>query len=736
MRLHPSMRMGLRGQMTLGLRPKRLPGLGGTPFSFNAVQGIGGIAPQDGINAIYNGPWGAGELVAGVDYDVQTHYNTSRLNGRVAIDWWINGLDAASPKIGAPLGYFFRSQYNYRALPLAVERRYWRVRELTAFEETFAWSYTGSDEFNLLSESFLTKEPALSHNSFPEIVGELGFFYHMPQATKHWHNGLRPNGVTAIPSTDYYRLPDWVDPQGRTWSVSWHVYNNYFNFALGDEAEDIFSGTIDKRAALLWLIEQGTNPRTGLPFVSPEWFINGPAIGIEPTFAAENTAGTVELTQFSTVFEGVSRPMRVVPNGPNNAFLVVSHAELGVIAYELTYQNGGDTSTPSASIGGNFGGWRWTGTHHLADFEDDPTSPLATLHDDIGSTDSAMQGNYGTSLFGGHYHGGIVLTSSSVPDLTIARDLTSFDFGYTGTITWPTGETATVTYTLTVQSNGDLSGSISYTSTAVFTRVFLSMVIANGFTHFSIDDGETWTDAQAAATYSFADTSEILLRQGPTGNQIKVNGDIRGREPSRLTTEVVNNGNRLKDYVRVTSGGAPLGTVSMTRTISFGKTAPDVVTNFPIVDTYDGTGAVPTGYTQTNNNGGSSTSTQEGGFWKLRVGASPPATNGAFRFVRPLTNATQDGVKIYRLEVDYQSIQSNTGAVVFLTRDGSGSTASGNQLPFVGGATSINLNSPIPTTVSMTFVLPADAPAPHLTFQGMMIAGRGVDISEVRVIEV
>lgn len=265
--------------------------------------------------------------------------------------------------------------------------------------------------------------------------------------------------------------------------------------------------------------------------------------------------------------------IRIVPNGPTNAFVMAPHA-MGAIAYELIFGNGANQSTPPASIGSPFGGWRWCGTHILDHITDDPTSPLDTIHSDIGSVDSAMQANFGSNLFGGHYHGGINLTTSFVPDLTTERYINSFSFGYNGIITWPTSEQANVEYRCHILPDGNLKSSMKYTSTAVFTRAFLSMVIANNFSHYSTD-GVTWTDAIAQGTYPLGSSTGVILRQGSTGYQIEV--QTQGQELlTGVTNEIVNNdGTRLKHYTRKTSAGGPLGTISLGRTITFTKTEPD-----------------------------------------------------------------------------------------------------------------------------------------------------------------
>lgn len=279
--------------------------------------------------------------------------------------------------------------------------------------------------------------------------------------------------------------------------------------------------------------------------------------------------------------------LRIVPNGATSAFVIAPHDDLGAIGYGLIFGNDGSTATPPSSIGAPFGGWRWASTVHLASVESDPTDPIAVLHEDIGSVDSAMQGNFGASLYGGHYHGGITITSTDVPDMSEERYVSSFSFGYTATITWPTGETADVTYALDILPGGDLAGSILYDSEASFFRVFGSMVIASAFTHYSTDDGETWLPASAQGTYSLGSADSVIMRQGSSGYEIEVG--TGGSPGTGVTREIINNdGTRLKHYVRWTSAGNPLGQTGTLRTIAFRQTEPDP----PPTDLFHWVGAV------------------------------------------------------------------------------------------------------------------------------------------------
>lgn len=265
--------------------------------------------------------------------------------------------------------------------------------------------------------------------------------------------------------------------------------------------------------------------------------------------------------------------IRIVPNGPTSAFVISPHENMGAIGYELILGNGADTSTPPSSVGIPFGGWRWKGTRHLLSVESDPLDPIAITHDDIGSVDSAMQANFGTNLYAGHYHGGITILSSKIPDLTIERYVPSFNFGYEALLEWPTNETVLVSYLLEILPDGNLQGHITYDSNAVFFRVFGSMVIANAFTHFSTD-GETWTAASGQGTYPLESSRTAIMRQGSTGYEIEV--ESSGGPETGVTNEIINNdGTRLKHYMRFTSGGNPLGSHTISRTIKFRQTEPD-----------------------------------------------------------------------------------------------------------------------------------------------------------------
>ena len=217
-----------------------------------------------------------------------------------------------------------------------------------------------------------------------------------------------------------------------------------------------------------------------------------------------------------------------------------------------------------------------------------------------------------------------------------------------------------------------------------------------------------------------------------TGYEIEIGSDQIGMDAAGLTNSIVNNGNdRLKHYVYKSTQGAALGTLGMSRTIRFRKAEPDPTLLFvPITDTFDGSGSTPDGYTRTHTGiGTTTTSTLNGGAWEIHAGAAPV---GANRWVRPLTGVVTDGETQYEVEIDYSTVNASTSMVVHVLKDGSGSTGSGNLLPFNGASTSLNLNSTSGATAALTFTLPQNT-TPHLCFSAADISGRGVSITEVRI---
>lgn len=270
---------------------------------------------------------------------------------------------------------------------------------------------------------------------------------------------------------------------------------------------------------------------------------------------------------------------RIHPAGALKSYVVADHAALGgAIAFEFQLGNGADNSTPGASIGAPFGGWRWIGTYHLLTFDSDPASPLGIIHSDIGATGPAMQINDGGSnLFGGEFHGGLQVLQSRVGDLLNARTQRGFDFGYDGLISFAGAATAAVQYDAEITPAGDLETSIAYQSTSAFFSVYLSMAIATGnYSKYSLDGGITYADCSAINTYVLTGNPDVMLRNPTTGYTIRT--VATADRTTGVIRQLFRQANpRTKDYFQASTQGAPLGTIAASRTISFGKTAPDAV---------------------------------------------------------------------------------------------------------------------------------------------------------------
>ncbi|BBC72935.1 hypothetical protein AEB_P2067 [Altererythrobacter sp. B11] len=525
----------------------------------DTVQASKGIAPNDGLNSIYNAPWGADEvpLTGGVDYNVRTRYKAAALDGGAIIDWWERG--AVGP-VGAPIGYYYVGRWNYRALPLSVERRFFRLRHITQWEESWSFDYTGSAEFSVLSECFMTAEPALAHNSFPTITAEPGFFYHLGERARTWHDG--GNGQAAA---NYLRLDDWIDPQGRRWSVSWHRYNNYTNFVMGD-GEDIRSGQVDKLAAMEWLMSLGDNPKTGAPFLDGDWFVNGHGLGIEPLFKAEAHAGSIAIKRFDVTFEG---KVRIQAVNANLAYVLAPHHELGAIALKFQRNIGG---SDAADSGAPWEPWRLTAIYAVGDIDDDPTSGV-TLGSDIGAWDYAFQSG-AVRPYGGSYHGGEVVLEYAGPDLLQSGYVPSFSFRQRSRITFANAVQIEMTHDFALDGMGTVRESVTATSAgSVNTRTLGMIILDSAFSAFSTDGGASYTELPADnSTVDLGDPTDLLLRNPITGHTVRQITDAPSRP--QYTRISARRQARTKTYNEFDTAGA-LGTIAMERTLTFGATEPD-----------------------------------------------------------------------------------------------------------------------------------------------------------------
>lgn len=265
-------------------------------------------------------------------------------------------------------------------------------------------------------------------------------------------------------------------------------------------------------------------------------------------------------------------PLRIVPNGAYEAFVIAPHAELGAIAMHLIVGNGADASTPPYSIGAPFGGWRLYGYRILPGVDADPVSEATeVIYAGIGSQQYALEALPGDSGWGGVYHGGLHL-DTSVPDLSTERYVATFSIVATGTIAWG-GVTATVADMLGIDATGTIRSATTISSASDFMTVYLDMVqLANpGFTEATPAGGAPI--ALTAGDNDLAGARSIAFRNRATGTIATVTTTVP--DATDFANIVANvSGDRVKLYPKIVPG-ASLGTVSTERTISFAAGEPD-----------------------------------------------------------------------------------------------------------------------------------------------------------------
>jgi hypothetical protein len=131
-----------------------------------------------------------------------------------------------------------------------------QINTLTA---AVAWSYTGSGNFDYLTECFLTDAADLFGT---HIKAEVGFIAYGHGPTLIYHNSGADMGV-------------FTDPSGRAWTVRKHAQNTwqYYTFYPQD-GEPVFAYTADFKGAFSHLLARGE--------LNSGWFLNGLATGVEP----------------------------------------------------------------------------------------------------------------------------------------------------------------------------------------------------------------------------------------------------------------------------------------------------------------------------------------------------------------------------------------------------------------------------------------------------------------------
>lgn len=193
------------------------------------------------------------------------------------------------PGTGVVAGYMHIARGNYDGSD-AFGWVPWQVGNITTFTETFDLETTGTAaDFVVLNEFYLT-----TTSGNPETDAyEIGHWLHAAGAALTFFN------ASAL-------IGDYTDADGRIWEVRNTGPNPtgaaYIVFLLKSRA-DILSGTIDKRAALLWLVG------TGLA-LNHLW-VNGTAVGVEPY----RGTGSMLVKDYAVSFAGSGS---VIPSPPTN----------------------------------------------------------------------------------------------------------------------------------------------------------------------------------------------------------------------------------------------------------------------------------------------------------------------------------------------------------------------------------------------------------------------------------
>ncbi len=199
------------------------------------------------------------EQVAGRDYDAVWTVKRSSFPENVFLDWYVP--TGTIPRKKGIWGYHHIAFGNYEGNRQHVPVTPKQVNALGEFRTSFDWSYSGTENFNLLHEFFLTRiaKPQPQWVNGPDFSLEVGFFLHSPTITRGFHNKGKPVG------------PD-HENNGVTYTVRRN--DNYVTFAPVGFKEQL-KGTVDWKAALNYLVAHGALQGTE--------YVNGIAFGIEPT---------------------------------------------------------------------------------------------------------------------------------------------------------------------------------------------------------------------------------------------------------------------------------------------------------------------------------------------------------------------------------------------------------------------------------------------------------------------
>lgn len=271
-------------------------------------------------------------------------------------------------------------------------------------------------------------------------------------------------------------------------------------------------------------------------------------------------------------------------------YVVWPHPQFGAIAAKLVIGNNGSSSTPAGSIGSPFGGIRLAGFRRLKSVDADPTATsnnleVEILSDDIGSQQYALQiddaenGN----LYGGIYHGGIQFDTEDTPSIATSREVDAFFIRNTFTITWPDGKVATGTEEIRFNANGSVTSTTTITSSEAFLLAYLDMTIGDRPFRYATPEGGGQVNIYAPTNYDMGSVDAVTMLSPASGTTITVRDNVRGLSIFK-EKHITRNASRSKLYATLDTDGEPLGTITVTRQITFEATAPAVFSYDPATE--------------------------------------------------------------------------------------------------------------------------------------------------------
>lgn len=215
----------------------------------------------------YASPWGRGALISPVDYLDTISIQSASFPANTLIQWrW--PTDVSTPVFGFMCAGY--GNYDWSVVQNQVTPR--QISGITAFTSSFSYTATGP-HYDVLHELYLTVTP---HQNDPltDKKFEVGFIYYADAATIAWINTGAVLGV-------------WTDAGGKQWKCTGRqggAAGYYIIFFPVDELT-VLSGTLDWKAALLWLTGLGLSlTRQGDASPTPltsAFYVNGVAMGAE-----------------------------------------------------------------------------------------------------------------------------------------------------------------------------------------------------------------------------------------------------------------------------------------------------------------------------------------------------------------------------------------------------------------------------------------------------------------------